>query len=188
MSKIDVFVDESGILRKFGASVYCLVVCKTSDSAFIDNQIIEIEQDLKIPPFHWREHSWKIKVKFLRKIWDLENWTCLIIVVNNTRQSNQSTLELIAKALQGFDIHKMYIDGKKHKAYTNILKRSLKSLGIKVSTLRLVRHQARGGLRIADAVAGLARLNYDKKAKKEAVIYFGKFLKKKITTQILSGY
>ena len=139
-------------------------------------------------PFHWRNHIWQVKTKFLDEIIKIEEWKSILVVISNKNYSYQLFENLLSKALQGLYIRKMYIDGKKHKDYVSKVKKSLKNVGIKINELKMVRHQAKGGLRLSDAVAGLARLHYDHKAKGESAMYFKRFLNKKITAQVMSGY
>ena len=155
----DVFIDESGIFRVFGHSVYCLTICDSVFSSELDSKIAKVEENLKILPFHWRSHTWKIKEKFLKEILRIEKWECVLVVIGNKNYSYDLFQNLLSKALQGTEIRRMYIDGKKHKDYVNGVKKSF-----------------------------LARLNFDQKAKKESLTYYKKFLKQKITTQIVGGY
>jgi hypothetical protein len=185
MLQYDVFIDESGIFRKFGHSIYCLTICDSKLSLNVDNFILDIEKELKISPFHWRDHNWKIKTKFLKELLKIEDWKCILIVIDNKRYSDQILYELLSSSLKGFTIKRMYIDGKKHKRYIDNVKKTLKKVGVNISELKMVRHQAKGGLRISDAVAGLARLHYDRKTKDNSLIFYRKFLKQKIA-QVVS--
>lgn len=185
MPQYDVFIDESGIFRKFGHSVYCLTICDTKTSAELDQKIIYIEKKIKIDPFHWRNHIWKIKSDFLSELLKLKIWSCKLIIINNNSYSELRLQSYISKSLEGVNVKRMYIDGKKHKSYINDVKKALKKVGVKVNELKMVRHQAKGGLRISDAVAGLARLHYDEKTKGDSVVYYEKFMKQKIA-QVVS--
>lgn len=185
---VNVYLDESGINRKSGASVYCLTIIDSKISQELNEQILQIEKNLKIKPFHWREQDWKIKSKFLKKIIKIDGWNCIIIVINNKNFSQVLLTDFMAKALQGFEIRCFYFDGKKSKAYRNSVKRSFKNLGIKISSLKFVGNKSHAGIRLADAVAGLSRLHYDAKSKMEADSFFKLFLRNKISAQILNGY
>ena len=186
--RVNVYIDESGIGRKFGATVYCITVCYNLDATDLDSKILQIEKSLRVPPFHWREHSWTVKTKFLDSILGIEHWSCMTVVIKNDKFNESAVEKLLAKAIQGLDVDKMYIDGKKPRKYINLVKKSFKNIGISVSKLKMVRHQSAGGLRVSDAVAGLVRLHYDGKSKADAIKFYKRFLNKKITTQILSGY
>jgi hypothetical protein len=183
---VNVYLDESGIIRKNGASVYCLTIVDTKISQQLDDKVFGIEKKLKILPFHWREHDWKIKSKFLNEIIKISEWNCIIVVINNKNFSQSLLSDLMA--LQGLEIKYFYFDGKKSKAYRNSVKKSFKELGIKISSLKFISSRSQGGLRLSDAIAGLSRLHYDNKSKIEAAQFYKKLLKNKISVQILNGY
>lgn len=103
------------------------------------------------------------------------------------RKVTEVTLTAMTKLLLKQDSFQLFIDGKKTKKYTYQVKEALKGCGIRVSTLKLVSHQSKGGLRISDTIAGISRLFYDSPSKKDSKILFEQCTKKKITTQILSG-
>lgn len=187
MSKIDVFIDESGIGRKVGYSVYCLTYCFPSFKKEIDRLILEIEEKLKITTFHWREQSWIIKKKFLHQILKIIEWGCILCIVENKTHLFETPEQIIVKGLLGTSLDTIYIDGKKTKKYTHAVKKSLKNLGLNISSLKLVSSSACGGLRISDAVAGLVRLSLEKNLTDDV----GELLKqvnKKISAKIISGY
>lgn len=149
MLQYDIFIDESGIFRDSGFSIYCLTICEHRLSESLDKKIIDIENKIKTPPFHWRNHVWKIKTKFLNEIIKIEDWNSILVVISNKNYTYSLFEELLSKALQGLDIKRMYIDGKKHKDYVNSVKKSLKNVGIKINELKMVRHQTKSGLIIS---------------------------------------
>lgn len=186
---VDVFVDESGINRGSGFSVFCLITCNTDFSQELNESVTRIEESLGIEPFHWRLHHWKIKVAFLQQVLKIDNWRGVAVVVNNTDFNYLRLEKILKEALLGLDVNRLYIDGKKTKNYTNTFKKSLKDAGLNLSKLKLVTSHSAAGLRLADAVAGLFRLKFDGKANSgEMAGLFDRFLKKKITTQLMSGF
>ena len=48
MPQYAVFIDESGIFRKFGFSVYCLTTCETSNSSLLDKEIAFCEKNITV--------------------------------------------------------------------------------------------------------------------------------------------
>ena len=48
-----VFIDESGIHKDIDNSVYVLVYIEKNDYESLNEQILKIENDLKIKEFHW---------------------------------------------------------------------------------------------------------------------------------------
>lgn len=186
-TKIEVFIDESGVGRKTGYSIYCLTQCLSKYKNFLDEEIYKIEKTLNIAPFHWRKQSWRIKKRFLRRILKVLHWECTICIVDNKIHPYQTPEEIIAKSLLGLEIDTLYIDGKKTKKYTHAVKIALKELGLTVGILKLVTASSCGGLRISDAVAGLVRLSLEGKLDAE-VVEILKVVDKKITTQVVSGH
>lgn len=188
MEKIDVYIDESGVSRKVGYSVYCLVLLPKIAKIVLDEKISAFEQKHKISPFHWREQSWNIKLKFLHFTKKIDSWNCLIAVVDNKKHPFVTPEQIIAKALLGNLVGTMYIDGKKTRKYIHAVKQSLKESGLQISKLKMVRSSSCGGLRIADSVAGLFRRSLEGKLEPESEEILDWFTKNKISAQVISGY
>lgn len=67
-----IFIDESGVHKQTGHSTAAVVYVEVKNLGKFENQLKEIEQELKISFFHWAEERWLMKNKFLSRIFDLE--------------------------------------------------------------------------------------------------------------------
>lgn len=77
-----VFIDESGIHKAVGRSAIVLVYVMLKNVEKIDHRIIEIEKELKIKPFHWKEQRRKMKKSFFSKAASLPFWIKVAILKN----------------------------------------------------------------------------------------------------------
>lgn len=181
---MDVFVDESGIHKYLDHSVFALVYVVTKDREALEHLVLEIEQACGIDDFHWADHGWKVREKFLRKISRLPFSVKIAIFQNPVRPAEAlewSLLHLLVE--KGID--RIHIDGKQPRWVERKLKKVLRDKGISVGKLRTDRHRSSPGIRVADALAGLSRAYYDN-PKGKARNLWG-VMSKKITAQILGG-
>lgn len=179
-----IFIDESGIHKEVGHSVIVLVYVIFKNIEGVEQRIIEIEKELKIKPFHWKEQRWKIKKSFLSKIVGLP-FEVKVFVLKNPINIHQETENALRHLITEKKIKKIIIEGNKPKWYELKIKKVLRDKGISVNRLRSARGTSFPGLRLADALAGLIRSYFDKPMDENKKFY--QLLKKKITALFLGG-
>ena len=67
-----VFIDESGIHKENGNSVFALVYITIQHYTEFEKAIIGIEKELDIDSFHWSTVPWVVREKFLEKLLTLD--------------------------------------------------------------------------------------------------------------------
>ena len=179
-----VFIDESGIHKSIDHSVFALVYISTEDREVLERAVIEIEKKLNITDFHWSDHSWKVREKFIRELAKLP-FTAKIAIFKNPINTAQALEWSLIHLLVDKDIDQIHIDGKKPRWVEHKFKKVLRDKGITVRHLRTDRHTSSPGIRVADAIAGLSRSYYDKKSKNAEKLW--KIISKKITAQLVGG-
>ncbi len=80
------------------------------------------------------------------------------------------------------NIKQIIIDGKKLKRYERIIKKILRDKGVPVKKLKTGRDTQHAGIRVADMVAGLARVYAEKRNLNKIIPYYEKLKKKIIIT------
>ncbi len=156
MNKI-IYIDESGISAHIGHSVYVCLYIESDNYAEITTKIIEIEKQLKISYTHWTEMPWKLRLKFVEKIKDLDFEVKAISYKNPILPD--VIFELALKRLLQKDekIIKINIDGKKDKSYKKYLKKLLRNYSLEVNNIKMVNYKNEPLIRLADFMAGLIR-------------------------------
>ena len=173
-----VFIDESGIHKQTGHSTTAVVYVEIKNLERVEKQIIKILEDLNIDSFHWAEHGWKIKEKFLRQIINLK-FIFKVALFKNPVSSNKMMELVFQHLITEKEIERLFIDGKKPRWYERKLKKVLRDKGISLRKLKTVRKEvAHPGIQLADALAGLTRYNVDYPEKKNAKRWFCKLKKK----------
>src|SRR3989339_1238807 len=172
-----IFIDESGIHKKVDHSTFALVYIEIKNQALIDEQILELEKKLRIKPFHWRDHSWKIKEKFLQEALKLD-FTAKISVIKNLADKPAGLEKIMTDMIIERNIKYIYIDGKKPKWYEKKLKKILREKGIKTRKLKTVRSSQCPGVRLADMAAGLSRAFFEGRNLDKISKYYKKLEKK----------
>jgi hypothetical protein len=157
-----IFIDESGVHKEVGKSTFVLVYIEVKNLALIEKEILDIEKSLRVKFFHWRDHSWKIKEKFVREALKLK-FTAKIFVVKNPMDLSVELERSLDYLIVERNIKNIYIDGKKSKRYENKFKNVLRRKGIKTRKLRTVRSSQCPGVRLADMVAGLSRAFFEER-------------------------
>lgn len=157
---MNVFIDESGIHKSEDHSSFVLVYVEVGNQDEIDNKTIKIEKDLNIEAFHWSNHGWVVRKKFLKQILKLPFHIKVAILENPFNFKKQFT-SILSHLLIEKDNKNIYIDGRKPKWYQNQLKVALRNRGINFKRLRLVNDKSFPCLRLADTCAGFIRSYFD---------------------------
>lgn len=152
-----IFIDESGTGSKVGHATISVVYLEVFNRNKFEYQYQKILTNLKLESFHWAEHGWKVRKKFVDKILDLD-FICKVAFFENPININNMYDLVFQQLIVEKNIKNIYIDGKKQRSYERKLKMILRSKGVKLSKLKSVRKEsAFGGLQLADSIAGLTR-------------------------------
>lgn len=156
-----IFIDESGTHKQSGHAANAVIYITLDNVEEVENQLRQIVIDLDLESFHWAEHGWKVRGKFLKQIIKL-NFKFKVGIFKNPVKTNEMTETVFQHLITEKDIEKVYIDGKQPKWYERRLKKVLRDKGISVKKLRTVRNEAsQPGIQLADALAGLSRYHFD---------------------------
>lgn len=156
-----IFIDESGTGSKVGHATIAVVYLEVTNQGKFDNGYKKILKELKLNNFHWSEHGWKVRQKFINKILDLD-FIYKVALFENPININDMYDLVFQQLITERNIKNIYIDGKKKKWYERKLKTILRDKNIKISKLKSVRKEdSYGGLQLADSIAGLTRYYID---------------------------
>lgn len=161
-----IFLDESGIHKNNGITSIALVFVMSNDLETLNSGVLEAENKLRIKYFHWADHNWNFKEKFLRKIIKLP-FTLKVLIFKNPFSLNHYERAL-KYTLVDQELGILVIDGKKSKHYQKEYKKILRDRGIILKKLVLGNDKGYPTLRIADFVAGLTRIYSEGPSRKEA--------------------
>lgn len=174
-----IFIDESGTHKQSGHAANAVVSIKINNLEEVEKQMRKTLKELRLESFHWAEHGWKVRIKFLEQILTLD-FTFKVGVFKNPVKVGEMTETILQRLLTEKNIEKVFIDGKQPKWYERRLKKVLRDKGISVKKLKTVRDEAsQPGLQLADALAGLVRYHFDNPNAQDATKWFGKFEKQK---------
>jgi len=174
-----VFIDESGIHKDSGYSVFALVYITVENHTEFETAIIAIEKELNIDGFHWSSVPWVVREKFLEKLLTLE-FKAKVGIVKNPIHPEEELERILPHMLIESRIRTIYIDGKKPKIYARRMKKVLRDKGVSTKKLQMVRDEQYAGVRAADAIAGLTRAYFDGKPSQKIEKWYDRFRKKKI--------
>ena len=90
-----IFIDETGIHKQTGHSTTAVVYVGIKDVEKVEKQILNIDKNLRIKGFHWAEHGWKIKEKFLKQIIKLDFFFKVAIFSNPTNPSRMMEIVFV---------------------------------------------------------------------------------------------
>lgn len=179
-----IFIDESGTHKQTDHSVFALVYISTQDIDTIENRVTEIERVLRVPPFHWREHSWHIREQFIEQALSLPFFVKAAVF-----QNPQNPSDALEWAIKHLFVEKtpgiIIIDGEKPRWIERRLKKTLRDQRITLQTARTARNGSAGGIRLADAFAGLCRAHFDNPTGKSFPLWNKS--RNKITALLLGG-
>lgn len=179
-----IFIDESGIHKQVDHSTVVLVYVLIESVENVEHKIIEIEKELKIKSFHWKEQRWKIKGAFLAKIAKLP-FKIKVAILRNPINLSKEVENVLCHLITEKKIKKIIIEGKKPRWYELKIKKVLRDKGVSVRKLRSAKGTSFPGLRLADAMAGLIRSFCDNPKDENKKFY--QLFEKKITAQFLGG-
>ena len=155
-----VYIDESGIHRPTGYSVFAAVFIETEFLSEIEACVNATERDLEISSFHWAESSWPVKRKFYQGIAKLP-FTFITEAFSNPIKPEAALKQFLRHVLSYRTSDTVYIDGTKPRWYASSLKNSLRNYRVSIQNIRLLSDKQAAGLRIADFVAGAIRIYTD---------------------------
>ncbi len=183
-----IFIDESGIHKQKDYSVIALVYVEIRNVATLEKCVEKIEKKLGIEHFHWSDfgsrRGWGVRKKFFTALHKL-NFTCKIALIANPTRISSALEYSLRHLVVEQRIAKIIIDGKKPQWYSHRLKKVLRDKGISVKKIQTARDESRAGLRLADAIAGLARSYHDNPSSIAKSLY--RLIENKITAQFMSG-
>lgn len=179
-----VFIDESGVHKADGHSCFALVYVTTNNAELLERSIIEIERRNRMPAFHWTDQPWKLRSIFLQDAAKLP-FTAKVAFFRNPIIENKALDWALRHVLVEKNFRSIILDGKKPKWVERQLKKVLRDNGISVKKLKTVRQESSAGVRLADAIAGLARTYFDCPEGKAKPLWIG--IQNKITTQLVGG-
>ena len=181
-----IFIDESGTHKQSDHASNALVYVEVKNLETFENKMLKLLNKLDLKTFHWADHGWKVRNKFLEQVNDL-SFTFKIGIFKNPVKTHEMTETVFQHLITEGKITSIYIDGKKPKWYERRLKKVLRDKRISVKKLRTVRKgSAPIGLQLADALAGLVRYYFDNPDRKDAKKWFNKFKKdKKLSSQFI---
>ena len=174
-------IDESGIHKQDGKSVIALVYVSVKDLEITEQLVLDVEKSAGIHGFHWAHRNWLLRKKFIEGI-AKGDFKLKIAYVSNPIILDKALAEALQHLLVERHISQILIDGDKPKAYTRQLKKVLRDKGVTVKKIRSVNDESYPLIRIADAVAGVARATYDEPTGKAAPLL--KMLESKIELRI----
>lgn len=174
-----IFIDESGTHKQSGHTANAIVYIKIENLEKVEQQIRKILEKLKLEVFHWADHGWKVRNKFLKEIIKLD-FTFKVGIFKNPVKTNEITEIVLEKLITEVNIRSIFIDGKQPKWYERRLKKVLRDKGISVRKLRTVRNEAsHPGIQLADTLAGLVRYHFDNPNAEDAKIWVKRLEKEK---------
>lgn len=173
-----VFIDESGTNKGSGHSAFALVYVVVDDYSRFESAVKAVEEALGIEYFHWAKCAPPVREKFFEQLAKLE-FTAKVALVRNPSLPDDDLERLLPHMLIEKNIHSITLDGEKPGWYTRKLKKILRDKGITTKKLKSASDESSAGIRVADAVAGLARAYYDKKGGEFVQVWYERLRAKK---------
>lgn len=162
-----IYIDESGTHKQTGHAITTVVYITITNSENIEQELRKILDDLGLEEFHWADHGWKVRQKFMKQAIKLD-FTFKVAIFENPHPGDKMLDIVFNHLITEEDIRTIYIDGEKPKWYERRLKKVLRDRGISIKKLRSVRSKSSLGIQLADALAGLVRYNVDNPEKEDA--------------------
>jgi hypothetical protein len=179
-----IFIDESGIHKSVDHSAFSMAYIEFENVAAVEKGIVEIEKKHNLRRFKWTDLPWKLRGAFLSDVAQLP-FKAKVAIFENPIKPDQALEWSAQHLLIEKDFKAIYIDGKKPRWVELRLKKVLRDKGISVKKLKTLRHDSSPGVRLADALAGLARSYYDNPDGKAKPLW--EKIKHKITAQLVGG-
>ena len=120
-----IFIDESGTHKQSGHASDVIVYIKVEKLEKVEAQIRQILEELNLEVFHWADHGWKVRNKFLKKIINLD-FTFKAGIFKNPVKTDEITETILTSLITEKSIKNVFIDGKQPKWYERRLKKVLK--------------------------------------------------------------
>lgn len=117
-----IFIDESGTHKQSGHATNAVVYITLENIEKVENQIRQILGEMELDSFHWADHGWKIRDKFLKEIIKLD-FEFKVGIFKNPVKMGEMTENVFQHLITEKDIEKVWIDGKQPKWYERRLKR-----------------------------------------------------------------
>lgn len=136
-----IFIDESGTHKQSGHAANAVVYITLDNIEKVEDQLKQILNNMDLESFHWADHGWKVRDKFLKEIIKLD-FTFKVGIFKNPVKTGDMTEVVFQHLITEKDIEKVYIDGKQPKWYERRLKKVLRDKGISARKLRTVRNEA----------------------------------------------
>ncbi len=172
-----IFIDESGTHKQSGHAANAIVYIEIENLQEVEEEIKEILKQLKFDFFHWADHGWKVRSKFLKKIIKLD-FTFKIGIFKNPVKTDQMTGIVLEELITEKTIKNVFIDGKQPKWYERKLKKVLRDKGISIKKLKTVRNESsHPGIQLADTLAGLFRYHFENPKAEDAKEWVSRFKK-----------
>lgn len=183
-----IFIDESGTHKQSGHAANVVVYIKIENLEEVEQSLKEILHELELDFFHWADHGWKVRSRFLKKIIKLD-FTFKIGIFKNPVKTDEMTGVVLEELITEENIKNVFIDGKQPKWYERKLKKVLRDKGISVKKLRTIRNESsHPGIQLADSLAGLFRYHFENPKAEDAKRWVGRFKKeKKLLSEQLFG-
>lgn len=176
---MDVYIDESGIHKQIGHSSVAVVYVEIFNKEKFESKFTEILEKIDINEFHWADQGWKVKIKFVEKVLDLD-FTFKVAIFTNPANPKKMLEIVLQNLITEKNIHNIIIDGTKSKTYEHELKKAIRAKGISVKKLRAVRSESGYvGIQLADCMAGLMRYSEDNPNSVDAKLLVSKLTKSK---------
>ena len=155
-----IFIDESGTHKQSGHASNAVVYIKIKNLTGVEEEIKSTLTKLELETFHWADHGWKVRNRFLKEIINLD-FTFKVGIFRNPVKTDEMTEIVLESLITERNIKNIFIDGKQPKWYERKLKKVLRDKGISIKKLRTARSKSHPGLQLADTIAGLARYHFD---------------------------
>jgi Protein of unknown function (DUF3800) len=149
-------IDESGVHAQTGKSVIALVCVESKCTVKVEALISKAELRSGIKTFHWSKRNWEMRRAFIQTVAPGE-FKLKLAYVQNPIILGDAILSALPILLSDQRISMILIDGDKSKIYSKKLKKVLRDRGVSAKKIRFVNDESFPVVRLADAVAGLAR-------------------------------
>lgn len=93
-----IFIDESGTHKQSGHAANAIVYIKIENLEEVEQELKEILKKLNLDFFHWADHGWKVRSKFLKKIIKLD-FTFKIGIFKSPVKTNRMTETIFEKLI-----------------------------------------------------------------------------------------
>jgi len=165
--KIYCYVDETGQDTK-GRIFIVAVVVVSNDRDELTKLLNEIEIETGKLATKWSKSKKKHQIAYLEKIFNNKKFQKIAYysLVKNTRAYRDTTIVTVASAVNMAKTEENYeasvfIDGLKRQE-VHIVSVALRRIGVKIDKVRGITDESHSMIRLADAIAGLARRKYQK--------------------------